>query len=59
MQEMAHVSFGSLEIPTIEETYTDPAVSGTRNLMVAVLEDAINNLKAAAGPRRAEAQLKK
>jgi len=61
MKEMAQVAFASLEIPTPEmPTATQPHAalpwSGIRALMLAVLEDAIHNLRSPERIARAEAE---
>ena len=54
MEEMAHVSFDSLEIPATAETH-DGLPAGIRALMMAVLEDAINSLTSSVVRVRSEA----
>ncbi len=54
MNEKAYVSVSSLEIPA--ETDVDSPWSGTRALMLAVLEDAVRNLGSSVGHKRAEAE---
>ncbi len=61
MKEIGQVAFASLEIPTTEiptttQTHAAPPWSGTQALMLAVLEDAIHNLRSAERPVRAEAE---
>lgn len=54
MNDMAEVSLASLELPP--ETDIASPQSGTRALMLAVLEDAILNLGSSVGRNRAEAE---
>jgi hypothetical protein len=62
MKEMAQVTFASLKIPTTEipmttQAHTAPPWSGTRALMLAVLEEAIRSLRAPDARARAQAEL--
>ena len=54
MKEMSHVSLAALENPT--ETDAAANRSGTRALMLAVLEDAIKQFGSSVGHRRAAAE---
>ena len=54
MNQMAHVVLASLEFPP--EADGASSLSGTRALMLAVLEDAILNLGSSIGYKRAEAE---
>jgi hypothetical protein len=54
MKKMSHVSLAALEIPT--ETDAAANRSGTRALMLAVLEDAIQEFGSLVGHRRAAAE---
>jgi hypothetical protein len=61
MKQMAQVAFASLDVPTTESpTTTQPHAavpwSGIRALMLAVLEDAIHNLRSSDSLVRAEAE---
>jgi hypothetical protein len=62
MKEMAQVTFASLEIPTTEiptttQAHAAPPWSGTRALMLAVLEEAIHSMRSADPRARAQAEL--
>ena len=54
-EEMAHVSFDSLEIPATTATHAG-LPSGIRALMMAVLEDAIHSLTSSVARVRSEAE---
>jgi hypothetical protein len=61
MKEMAQVAFASLDVPTTESPTTTPPHaalpwSGIRALMLAVLENAVHNLKSRKSIVRAEAE---
>lgn len=56
MEEMAAVSLASWEIPTTTETHAVLPRSGTRALMLAVLDDAIHSLSSPRSLVRAEAE---
>ena len=57
MNEMADVSFASLEVSTTEQTNAVPPWSSVRALMLAVLEEAIHSLRSPDSLARAEAEL--